>query len=139
MKHITESIIGKRASAINRWIDDFKFEDLKPGTVVNMYDVGVDEEVLFIYLPGNIVDKLLREVNYSSSKASEDAFIRCDDDGHMEGYDVDSFMMNFPSHNHLGSEILDISSEPMNISKVRSIKDVKKIIDLADRTIKVIK
>ena len=138
MRSIKESIIGRKFSAINRWIDDFKFEDLKPGTVVNMYDVDVDEEVLFIYLPGNIVDKLLQEVNYSPSKAS-DAFIRCDDDGHMEGYDVDSFMMNFPSHNHLGSEILDISSEPMDISNVRSIKDVKKILDLADRTIKVIK
>jgi len=139
MKSIKESIIGRKSSTINQWIDDFKFEDLKPGIVVNMYDVGVDEEVLFIYLPGNVVDKLLREVNYSSSKASEDAFIRCDDDGHMEGYDVGSFMMNFPHHNHLGSEILDISSEPMDISMVRSIKDVKKIIDLADRTIKVIK
>lgn len=139
MKHISESIIGRKSSAINRWIDNFKFEDLKPGTVVNMYDVDVDKEVLFIYLPSNIVDKLMREANYPSSKTPEDAFIRCDDGGHMEGYDVDSFMVNFPSHNHLGSEILDISSEPMDISKVRSIKDVKKIIDLADRTIKVIK
>lgn len=139
MRSITESIIGKRGTVPNHWIDNFKFEDLKPGTVVNMYDVDVDKEVLFIYLPGNIVDKLLQEANYPSSKASEGAFIRCDDAGHMEGYDVNSFMMNFPSHNHLGSEILDISSEPMDISKVRSIKDVKKILDLADRTIKVIK